>query len=160
MERNDKIIITLLARIAGALEGKPYEEILKEVIDNTARKNSAPMPQADADIVERIYKLYPTTTETKEGKRSTGKSAKDRTRIRALLKTHMPEQIESVINKYVEEQGGKYLKNFSTFLNNFPECGDTEKEPAPVQQITAQFTRRPDGFDEYIRERQAFYDNL
>lgn len=126
MERRDKIIITLLAEIAGALKGVPADDVLKAAMDATEPpKKTSHAP--DVAVVERIYKLYPGTTETREGKRSTGKCAKDKVIIATLLKTHTPEQLENAIKKYVEETGGRFMKNFSTFLHNIPE--DWLEEP-------------------------------
>ena len=82
--------------------------------------------------IDRLYSLYPGQTETREGKRSTGKCSKDKQRIAGLLKTHTVEQIERSITKYLEETGGRYLKNFSTFLNNLPEY--EEDEPLPEDE--------------------------
>lgn len=72
------------------------------------------------EFVDRMYALYP----TKCPKRNTslGKSMKDKARIKALLKTYTKEQIEQVIRNEVDSNYGvNYMKNFSTFLNNFPE---------------------------------------
>ena len=72
------------------------------------------------EFVDKMYALYP----TKCPKRNTslGKSMKDKARIKALLKTYTKEQIEQVIRNEVDSNYGvNYMKNFSTFLNNFPE---------------------------------------
>lgn len=84
-----------------------------------------------ADEIERLYKLYPGKSKTRTGVRSTGKCSKDKMRLAQLLKTHTPEQIERSITKYLEEQEGMYLKNFSTFLNNLPEY---EEDNIPVSK--------------------------
>ena len=68
-----------------------------------------------------------------------GKCSKDKYRIASLLRDHTPEQIKRSITKYVEEQGGEYLKNFSTFLNNIPEYEDDMVLPLPVgERVTGQ----------------------
>lgn len=72
------------------------------------------------EFVDKMYALYP----TKCPKRNTslGKSMKDKARIKALLKTYTKEQIEQVIRNEVDSNYGvNYMKNFSTFLNNFPD---------------------------------------
>lgn len=72
------------------------------------------------EFIEEMYKLYP----AKCPKRNTslGKSHKDKERIRRLLKIYSKEQIEQVIRNEVDSNYGvNYMKNFSTFLNNFPE---------------------------------------
>lgn len=72
------------------------------------------------DFIEMIYSLYPTKC-PKRGS-SLGKSAKDKNRIRKLLKTYTKEQIEAVVKKEIGDKYGiSYMQNFSTFLNNFPD---------------------------------------
>ena len=88
------------------------------------------IPDETQAAIDRLYSLYPGITMTNEGRRSTGKCAKDKSRIARLLKERSPEQIERSIKRYVEETGGRYLKNFSTFLNNLPECEDEPPAPA------------------------------
>lgn len=45
-------------------------------------------------------------------------------------------EVEAIIKAYVEERQGSYLKNFSTFLNNFPDGEAFFKErPQLNQQI-------------------------
>lgn len=108
---------------SGKTSGKSTEEILKK----------------NAGVINEIYALYPAKTNTRDGVRSTGKCSKDKYRIASLLRDHTPEQIKRSITKYVEEQGGEYLKNFSTFLNNIPEYEDDMVLPLPVgERVTGQ----------------------
>lgn len=72
------------------------------------------------DFVERMYKLYPSKCPIRNT--SLGKCSKDKDRIRKLLKTYSMDDIERMIRKEVDEKYGKgMMKNFSTFLNNFPD---------------------------------------
>ena len=72
------------------------------------------------DFVDKMYDLYPSKCPKRNT--STGKSRKDKDRIKRLLKTYTREQIEQVIRVEVDNNYGvNYMKNFSTFLNNFPE---------------------------------------
>lgn len=72
------------------------------------------------DFVDKMYSIYPATCPKRNT--STGKSRKDKERIKRLLKTYTREQIEQVIRNEVEANFGvNYMKNFSTFLNNFPD---------------------------------------
>lgn len=72
------------------------------------------------DFVDKMYDLYPSKCPKRNT--STGKSRKDKDRIKRLLKTYTREQIEQVIRAEVDNNYGvNYMKNFSTFLNNFPE---------------------------------------
>lgn len=128
MERRDNIIITLLARIAGHLEGLPADEILAAVMDATAPKEKADSPRPDPEVVERIYKVYPTKCPVTG--RPLGKCSKNKKQIETLLKTRTPEDIELTIREYIVDckNHGTYLKNFSTLLGQLPE---RETPPAP-----------------------------
>ena len=129
MDRAQDVIAYLLAKMVAKKERRLVNDVIQEALDATkpVRVTAEKIFEIDNETVNHIYAIYPTTTETREGKRSTGKCAKDRDRIRTLLKTHTAEQLEKAIKKYVNEQEGKYLKNFSTFLNNIPE--DELNEP-------------------------------
>lgn len=71
-------------------------------------------------FVENMYKLYPTKCPKRNC--SLGKSKRDKLRIKALLKQYSKEDIERVIRHEVDSNYGvNYMKNFSTFLNNFPD---------------------------------------
>ncbi len=93
----------------------------------------------ESEIIDRIYSLYPSSTIRGNGKCSTGKCAKDKKRIATLLKNHTEEQITKIIERYVKEQDGQYLKNFSTFLNNLPEYQDDDmparRDPTPSEVL-------------------------
>jgi hypothetical protein len=89
--------------------------------------NSQPIPETHKeesnnninDFVDRMYEIYPARCPKRNA--STGKSHKDKERIKRLLKLYSEEQIEQVIRSEVENNYGiNYMKNFSTFLNNFP----------------------------------------
>ena len=88
------------------------------------RKISLPLETAIVDdvndFVDRMYEIYPNKCPKRNA--STGKSRKDKERIKRLLRTYTREQIEQVIRAEVDNNFGvNYMKNFSTFLNNFPE---------------------------------------
>ena len=142
MERRDKIIITLLARIAGHLEGIPSDEILAAVMDATAPKEKAEAQKPDPDVVERIYKFYPTKCPVSG--RPLGKCSKDKAKIATLLKTRTAEDIELTIREYIVDckNHNTYLKNFGTLLNNLPER-EEPKAPAPAQTPPTQTEKRP-----------------
>lgn len=106
---------------------------------NTSGKTIEEIQKKNAEVIDHLYALYPGKTETREGTRSTGKCSKDKVRIASLLRDHTPEQIERSILRYVEEQDGRFLKNFSTFLNNLPEYEDDTVLPLSTgKQITGQ----------------------
>jgi len=114
----------LIKDIGGKEAANPDKPKMKP--SPTARE----IPDETRAEIDRLYSLYPGSTMTNEGRRSTGKCSKDKSRIEHLLKEHSPEQIERSMRRYVEETGGRYLKNFSTFLNNLPECDEEPPTPA------------------------------
>jgi hypothetical protein len=71
-------------------------------------------------MIEKIYGLYPTRDENNNN-RSTGKSSRDKEKIRKLLKEG--KDLEKLILNYLSDckQTKTYLKNFGTFLNSLPE---------------------------------------
>lgn len=75
---------------------------------------------ATAAFIEKMYKMYPTKCPVQN--RSLGKSTKDKEKIKNLLKTYSKEQIERVFKEEIDSKYGKgYMRNLSTFLNNFPD---------------------------------------
>lgn len=77
------------------------------------------------EFVDAMYALYPTKCPKRNA--SLGKSRKDKIKIRRLLKTYSQEEIERVIRHEVDNNYGvNYMKNFSTFLNNFPDPNEVE----------------------------------
>ena len=99
---------------------KQLGESEEETPKSKEEKTKVTKDDENDDFVEKIYLLYP----TKCPKRGTslGKSAKDKNRIKKLLKTYTKEQIEAVVRKEIGDKFGiSYMQNFSTFLNNFPD---------------------------------------
>ena len=143
-----RMMIYLLARLVAVLEkGNPNEVLVdaetyaalthentpkiddnaSDGIDDKAETKKAAEAELEATI-DRLYKMYPTKTLRDGIEVSTGKCSKDKTRLRNLLKKKSPEEIERGIKDYVAEKGGRFLKNFATFLNNFPEREDASEE--------------------------------
>ena len=92
---------------------------------NSFKAPLPPTPRMSSDVyvnefVERMYAMYP--AKCPQRNKSTGKSDKDRSRIKKLLKKYTMEQIELVFRYEIEQKYNKsYMSNFSTFLNNFPD---------------------------------------
>lgn len=156
-----RMMIYLLARLVSALEKGSTNEVLADAetyatlthenapktgdndgggADARAEAKKAAEAELEATI-DRLYKMYPTKTLRDGIEVSTGKCSKDKVRLRNLLKKKTPEEIEKGIRDYVAEKGGRYLKNFATFLNNFPEredlqdaSPDSEELPMPAYQ--------------------------
>jgi hypothetical protein len=81
----------------------------------------------DNNNIKEIYDSYPSKCQ-KRGT-STGKCFKDKDRIKKLLKTHDKDYILKVIDWYIKDcqKTDTYIKNFSTFLNNFPDLPEQQK---------------------------------
>ena len=77
--------------------------------------------------VDRLYKLYP--SKCLVSGRPSGKSKKNKDKIKTRLKEYTFEELEYAIIRYKKEcvENKVYMKNFSTFLNNIPDYEDTEK---------------------------------
>lgn len=99
----------------------------------TAEEQREAKKEENEDVnkfVDAMYEIYPTKCPKRNS--SLGKSRKDKDRIRKLLKTYSKEEIEQVIRNEVDSNYGvNYMKNFSTFLNNFPEPNDESTKATP-----------------------------
>ena len=141
-----RMIIYVLARLVAVLEKGNVNDVLVDAETYASQSHESAPHTSDnasdggddraeqkkaaeaelADTIDRLYKLYPTKTLRDGIEVSTGKCSKDKVRLRNLLKKKSAEEIEAGITNYVAEKGGRYLKNFATFLNNFPEREDVE----------------------------------
>lgn len=83
----------------------------------------------DADtFADEMYNLYPPKCPKRN--KYLGKSHKDKAKIKALLKLYSMEEIEKVLRYEVETKFGiSYMKDFGTFLNNFPDPSQIEVTP-------------------------------
>ena len=101
-----------------------------EVDVNSANEKRIDIETKNEDInkfVDEMYELYPSKCPKRNS--SLGKSRKDKDRIKRLLKTYSKDQIEQVIRNEVDSNYGvNYMKNFSTFLNNFPDPSSVENK--------------------------------
>jgi hypothetical protein len=94
---------------------KDIKEIKTEILKETDSKEKELQ-----EFVDKVYAMYPSKCPVR--KTYLGKCAKDKDRIRKLLKTYTEEDIIKVVEREISEKYGKhYMQNFSTFLNNFPD---------------------------------------
>lgn len=100
--------------------------IEKKRIEKNIKKNTD---------IEEIYYLYPSVCPIK--KTSTNKCKKDKEKIARLLKEKEKGDIIKTINEYIEECESKkiWIKNFSTFLNNFPEKENYDIKNMSVEEV-------------------------
>lgn len=89
------------------------------------------------EFVDKIYGMYPSKCTVRNV--STGKCRKDKERIIKLMNNYSMEEIEMVVKHEVDSKLGKHpLKNFSTFLNNFPdpkEISETLYYPKSIEDV-------------------------
>ena len=104
------------------------ENIIKK---EKSKKESSKEKSEDEVFVDKIYKEYPTKCPLNN--RSTNKSYKDKERIRRLMKIYSKEDIRKVVNAEKEKVGKFYLRNFSTFLNNFPDPNSISDDNTSLQ---------------------------
>lgn len=130
MENELKKITYLLACLVATNSRTPVEVLLHNAYayagglptsPNEGKVTSELMPD-----IEEIYKAYPTKCPVSGS--STGKCTKDKQRIKALLKTRSKESILAAIKTYLDDcaANNRFIKNFSTLLNNLPEDGSDE----------------------------------
>lgn len=98
---------------------KEKKEEIDKSISEKKEKNSESIV-SDESFIDSIYAMYPSKCPVRGT--SLGKTHADKKRIKALMRTYTREQIRTVVEREVRNKLGKYsMKNFSTFLNNFPD---------------------------------------
>lgn len=104
-------------RIESTLSGEELEEQKRK------------LEQLEADIQE-VYNSYPSKCPYRET--STGKSSKDKKKIKKILSEKPKTELLAIIKQYVRQclDSQQYMKNFSTFLNNLPELVDDKPKPS------------------------------
>jgi len=111
--------------IALNFKAKALDKALDKALTKHASKQGESTVSIDKQVynntIIQIYNLYPSICPTK--KTPTGKSAKDKDKIKSLIDSIGVEKLKSTIEKYVKdcEKGKVYMKNFKTFLNNLPD---------------------------------------
>ena len=126
-----------------------------EKIKNENSKNSQPIPDSITDTktdnntnadVEEVYNNYPSKCPI--NKTPTGKGSKNKEKIKKILKTKTKDELIELQDVYVKScvNGNRYIKNYSTFLNNLPDReqfdSTCEKESNVVLFDPAEYRRR------------------
>ena len=99
-------------------EDKDEDRRSRKKVTNVTKENFG-------EAAERLYSLYPSST-WRGDRKCYIKSSKDKDKLVTLLKTHSEEMLAETIRRYAEEKQGRYLKDFSTFLNNLPDYSEPE----------------------------------
>ena len=94
--------------------------------ENKENNNIPPIPPHED--VDEVYNAYPTKCIVKG--RKTNKSFKDKEKIKKMLRTITKDNMLLTIKQYIDDckKHKTYMQNFSTFLNNFPDYGNDDKQ--------------------------------
>lgn len=143
MARDTQLICYFLARLVANIDDVSVEEEFQKAeafFKATAPKHEPKDDGVSEEDVEAIYKAYP-TKDDKTGA-STNKCSKQKDTIRRLLRTRSKESILKAMDDYLFDcrLHNRYLKNFSTFLNNIPdeETPKSEEEENFLQGLVDQ----------------------
>ncbi len=131
-EREGKQIIKRVLRILNTPylenDNTPSKNTKYPYIENDKDNNTTINNTIDnnKDIIDEIYKSYPSKCII--SKRPTGKSKKCKDKIKRLLKAGQKD-LPDIIKRYVKEceENKTFMKNFSTFLNNLPDYSDNDQ---------------------------------
>jgi hypothetical protein len=124
-----------------SLSNKQLEDITnKDNITNTntikekkKEKDSTSGGRVAATDIEKVMRAYPLKTAGKGSQeRYTKRSVFNKKKLENLIKKHGVDYILEVINLYVNSQDGRYLQNFSTFINQFPAKEDFMQEHVDI----------------------------
>ncbi len=85
------------------------------------RKEEKPKRNLPVEDINEVYSAYPTKCVVRGA--STGKSASNKNKIGAMLKSISKEDLILIIKKYISEckKDNIYMKSFAAFLNNLPD---------------------------------------
>jgi predicted phage replisome organizer len=103
-------------------EKQKVEDLLgKEKEKNCAKKEKERIAEKD---LEEIYKTYP--TQCFNGGGSTNRSCFDKEKLKKLIRVRGKGEIVEIIKMELEDRkkSGRYLRNFKTLVNNFPNKED------------------------------------
>lgn len=108
------------------VESASHSDELAQKVDSVVCPDAKASAKEDP-AVGRIYRAYPSQVMGAKGNVRHLKSREaDMAKISRLLKkgTYTEEQLLSIIECYLADETPAFYKNFSTFLNNIPDCGD------------------------------------
>ena len=128
-------------------------QIENPIMTNQFDQNDKPIPDINTDNktyintdidnsdkelkeqIDEIYKLYPARCIITN--RSLYKSSKNKEKIKKLLKEKGFDFLKETILLYLKEckKSNTYMKNFNTFLNNFPDLKEEKESLSPASPV-------------------------
>jgi hypothetical protein len=118
----DKDVMDCLLRIEAYLEG--IHNMMEAKREDPKKDN-----KVSKDHIKEVYEAYPSRCVVSN--RSSGKCAKNKEKIKNLLKEMPYGNLIALIQHYTDDcmKTDTYMKNFSTFLNNLPDITELNKKP-------------------------------
>lgn len=125
------------------------KEIRDAVIFGYAYALETVYNKVTSEQVDEVYKAYPGKCVVRGA--STGKTLKNKDKIRILLKTHKKDKLLYIISRYVREceRDNVYMKNFSTFLNNLPDYEVEQSDTARLCYWTFDGKKQRSAYKDY-----------
>jgi uncharacterized protein YdaU (DUF1376 family) len=108
--------------------GAKKKEIIRKSYDKHMETETETVNENITKDINEVYNSYPSKCHSG---RSTGKTAKNRDKIKILLRDNSTQQLIELINIYITDckKTNTYIKNFGTFLNNLPDIEEIKKQP-------------------------------
>ena len=145
----DTLVGSVVGSVVGMVVAKDKSKKIKDKYEILNKEINI-----DSEI-EFIYELYPPTCYTKGS--STGKSTKNKEKIRSIIKQNGYEWLRLRIESYLVscKQNKIYLKNFTTFLNNIPEPIENKKTEINLGQIKYRWKTDPSHIERIIDKNKS-----
>jgi hypothetical protein len=121
----------------------------------TPSNNNDKKEKNEKEIIQEIYKLYPSTCPVKGN--SNSKGSKDKDKIKRILKNkeETVESLKAKIERYTKDckNSNTFMKNFSSFLNNLPDYSEEEKKEAVKKENPYEFWK-----DQLLNDPNTIFD--
>jgi len=138
MTQFEKLLICGIAELAAVARKTTPEAIIAQWNEQADKawprttEKGEEKPAIPEEDINEVYRAYP-TKDPNNSNRRIGKSSSDKDKIRRLLENgHTKEELLNLIRLTTED--GRWLKDFSTWLNNLPDFSDNQPQPKPKKE--------------------------
>lgn len=128
-------------------------------VDKSTQSKVKESKEEKIKVIDEIYLSYPSKCPVNNS--STGKSKKDKEKIEKMLSNISKDDLLFTINTYIAEckSSNRYMKNFSTFLNNLPDY-EKPKEIKPINDGIKRYSVRYNGFPDVYNHSEKEIENF
>ena len=138
------------------------ESVEQNSTNPTVNDNVNVTVNVNDNVIKEIYSLYPSKCPIKGS--STGKTSKNKEKIKSLLKTMKVEDLKSTIERYLKEciDSKTFIKNFGTLLNNLPDYSEesvSAKEKLYTYWLEGFGTQKDKTEEQYLRDKTQHEKN-